>query len=132
AADDVQFMIEPVCGFGGRVGPVAIAQPLLAKLAQIRLGSLVRRRSENREMPRLEIQLDATAIGNLLTALDSLGMTREESIHLLRTAHVELVAAVTQAILVVASLAGVDAQQYVVSGTIPLAQVVGIAGSDQR
>src|SRR5262249_7330961 len=56
----------------------------------------------------------------------------EQSVHLLRRADEELVALKAETLGVAACLAGIDAQEHVVSEAVLLAQVVGIAGRYQR
>ncbi len=90
------------------------------------------RRREDGKVPALEIQVDGARIGDLLAALDRGGLRGEESVHFCRRPHVELVGAVAQTVLVSAGLAGVDAQQHIMGGTIGLAEIMGVAGGDER
>src|SRR5262249_7942184 len=132
AADDVQLVMEPVAG--GLRRPVAITLPesLLAQFTQILLGFLPIRRREYGKVPGLEIQLDVAAVRDLLAALYRVRVIGELAVHLLRRTHVELIAFVAQPIGFAPSFPSVDAEQYIVSSGITLAEVVRVAGGDER
>ncbi len=131
-ANDVQLVTEAILsGLGGRVA-VAFAQALLAELAQVGVRLLAIGRSKDRKMPRLQVQLNGAAVRNLLAPPDSVRMVGEKTVHLLGRPDIELVAAVSQPVLVVASLAGVDTEEDVVGVAIPLAEIMGVAGRDER
>ena len=81
-------------------------------------------------MPGFQIQLDTTAVGDFLAATNGVRVIREEPIHLLGGADIELIAAVAEAILIAAEPAGVDAEKDIVSIAVGLAEIMGVAGGD--
>src|SRR5262249_31263153 len=90
------------------------------------------RRRKGRKVPALKIQLNGARISDLLAALHGVGVRRKKSVHFRRRAQVELIAPIAQPVLIPAGLAGIDAQQHVMGGAVDLAEIVGVAGGDQR
>src|SRR5262249_42025099 len=135
SADDPQLVVQP--GFRRRTRllvrlAIAILQALLTKLGQEIIWFLALGWREDGKMARLEIEIDRTAVGYFLAALNSLLMTGESLIHHVGGADKKLLAVVPQTVLLGAQLAGVDAQQHVVGIRVFLRQIMGVAGGDER
>ncbi len=82
-------------------------------------------------MPLAQFQLDVNAVGDLLRPPQGIVHARKRGVHLLGTAEEELVRLHPHAVGVGAELAGVDAEQDVLSLGVFAVDVVDVAGGDQ-
>ena len=107
-------------------------QAFLAQLAQVVHVVLSGRRSEDREMPRGEVQVDVDAVGDFLRTVDGVCLVGKRGVHLLRAAQIELIAFHAHALLVGEGRTSIHAEQNVVRVGVILVEVMGIVGGDQR
>ena len=133
-ADDAQLVLQPVPRRLRRVVAVALAQPLLAQLAQVVLRLLAVGRREDGEVPGLEVELESRSRRRFPgCARRRRRGSGKRRVHLLgrrgrRTDRCRSAGGWRR----LQRLAGVDAQQHVVGRSVGLAQVVGVAGGHQR
>ena len=87
-------MVQPLLGSGRRGVAVALAQPLLAKLLQVLLGGFLLGRVETRKLPLAQAEAAVVFLdhaGNPRRHRQGLIHARQEVVHLLGTADVELI-----------------------------------------
>ena len=124
-----KLAVRPVrCGIAG----VTLLQPGEDQLAEEILGGLLVGRVVDGEVPLAQFQVDVDAVGDLLRPLDGLVVAREDRVHLLGAAEIELVGLHPHAVGVGAELARVDAEQDVLGLGVFAEHVMHVAGGHQR
>ena len=129
--DRLQLELEPVLELG-RDRPVALLQAFLAELGEVVERVAVVRRRELGEADLAELQLDVQPLGDLDAGSQRLRVVGEVGGHLGRGLEIELVGVELPAALVLQRVAGLDAEQRLVSPRVLVAEVVDVAGRDER
>ena len=129
--DRLQLEPEAVLELG-RDRPVALLHPLLAELGEVVERVAVVRRRELRQPDLAELELDVQPLGDLDARPERVRVVREVGGHLGRRLEIELVRVELPAALVLQRVAGLDAEQRLVGPRVLVAQVVDVAGRDER
>ena len=130
-ADRLQLELEAVLELR-RHRSVALLQALLAELDEVVEGVAPVRRREVRQVDAPELDRDGAALGDLERPPDRLRVVGEVLGHLVRRLEVELVGVEPPAVRVGERVAGLDAEQRLVRARVLVAEVVDVAGGDER
>ena len=107
-------------------------QAFFAELDEVVEGVAPVRRRERRQEDPPELHRDGAALGDLERARDRLRVVGEVLRHLLRRLEVELVGVEAPVVRVGERVAGLDAEQRLVRARVLVAEVVDVAGGDER
>ncbi len=115
-----------------RDGSVPLLHAFLAQLDEVVEGVAVVGRRERREPDLAQLQLDVQPLGDLEARAECVRVVREVLGHLGRGLEVELVRVELPVIRVLERVAGLDAEERLVGPRVLVAEVVDVAGSDER
>ena len=130
-ADRLQLELEALVQLG-RDALVALREPLLAELDEVVERVAVVRHRELRQQDPAELDLDVAALGDLERAAERVLVAGEVQRHLLRRLEVEVVGVELPVVRVLERVAGLDAEQRLVRARVLVAEVVDVAGGDER
>ena len=129
--DRLQLEPEPVLELGRDLF-VALAQAFLAELDEVVEGVAAVRGRERREQDPAELHRHGAALGDLERAGDRLGIPGEVRLPSPRGLEVELVGVEAPVVRVRERVARLDAEERLVRARVFVAQVVDVAGGDER
>ncbi len=130
-ADGLELEAQALLELGGR-GAVALDEALLAQLDEVleRVAALGHR--ELRQPDPAELELDVAALRDLEAPAHRVLVPREVERHLRRGLEVELVGAEAPAVRVLERVAGLDAEERVVTRRVGRVEVVDVTRRDER
>ncbi len=111
---------------------VTLGHPLLAELDEVIEGIAALGHGELRQADRPELDLDVAALGDLERRRERVRVRREIVRHLVRGLEVELVGVEAPVVRVLERVPGLDAEERLVRARVLVAEVVDVAGGDER
>ena len=129
--DRLQLERETVAQLG-RLAPVALHEAGVAEPGEILERIAPVRSREPRQQDPAELHAHVAALGDLERARHRLGEMRERGLHLLGGLEVELVGVELPVARVRERVAGLDTEQRLVRPRVLVAEVVDVAGRDER
>ena len=129
--DRLQLELEALLKLG-RDSSVALLQAFFAELDEEVEGVAVVRRRELREPDLAQLQLDVQALRDLEARAEGLRIVREVLGHLGRGLEIELIGVELPVVRVLQRVPGLDAEKRLVGPRVLVAEVVDVAGCDER